>query len=264
VGRTAKRALKKRLALASAGALLAIAGGALAWSAFEKPVPAGARGESPCQFVPGAEMGWRYSLVSTFSATGERTERIARLQLSAISRSVLVGRISDPQRPELSAPFLIRISDRCELTGFARARGVPVTAARLQEEMLYQLWFRIPDAPGEAAIGEDASGQFAAVLDGDSELAQRRISAYTRMWSAEPLPRVEDSLLAARLQRGRWFQSLHGVEQRSAQGGSIRTELSLSPIDPDPAAFAGAKRSEAEYVWESLLEGGEVESLGLR
>lgn len=286
----------KRLAAAAAvmgavivAALLAPRGGArrvdvaesgVAPGAAATPVEAGA--VAPCQFAVGQSAAWRYTQKTTSmtetpgSIDVTRRRQVSDYEFSALLHvtplsvaasgdAVLLARLSavdvmarQTHGAQLEEAFLVRVSPRCQLTGFARGRSVPVATARAQQAAMHQLWFVVPDGETQTASGENGVGRFDAILasaeDQGRRTAQRRITAYSRSWASGPAPSVEDSFLGVTLGGTTWFESARGTERYGGVGpGAVQTTLSLEPSAVDAAALATASRSEADYLWENLL-----------
>lgn len=200
----------------------------------------------------------------------------AELDLKALAATeagatVLLARYRNPQSTqlqrvdELSAPFLLRVSDKCNISGFARRRGTPLAYARVQQALAYELMFRWsePATGRHEHTAQNALGEYVSVVasteDRGGRLVQRRILSYNEFWAEDVgletgLDAVPaESLVSVRIGPGPWFESLTGREM--LRGGASRAEntVEVKRVAAVPEALARASQSRRDYRWENLL-----------
>ena len=98
----------------------------------------------------------------------------------------------------LATPFLLRIDERCQVTGFARARATRKVFARTQQALMHELLFTWPARADASAgpdssvsetifAGQDGAGEFVAAIttldDAEGTLVQRRVDRYSKFWN---------------------------------------------------------------------------------
>lgn len=256
----------------------------VAAATLEEPA---AMAEAPCRFLPGRARAWRIDAerkitidasaalgyaVGAAAKPSEQTSRShAALQVEVLKHgddgAVVLARLWDvdaetsTRAGDLSAPFLLRIGLDCSISGFARYKKARILAARTQQATVQDLWFSVP-ASGRAVVkGADSIGEFeATVATAKSETnvtgAQRRITAYRRLWDNRPATSVvvDNSFATIERDQSPWFRALHATHQFHGEA-IIRgeTDLTVTEQKLSPQAFSGAPRAESDYVWENLL-----------
>lgn len=211
----------------------------------------------PTALAPGQALGPQRASPVTIGSTLV----VEALSDASPDGSVLLarlGRVSGEailRSGSLDAPFLLRIAPDCSIAGFARHAATPLLAARAQQAIVHQLFFRLPEKDTASFEGRDTTGAYQAIAVRSDQALQRRIVAYEKVWeNTAPMPRVDRSLLTVRRDAGIWFSSMEGQETlRAGPAASTETELTVTPAAIMPGWLASAPRAESQYVWEDLL-----------
>lgn len=194
-----------------------------------------------------------------------RTETTASLTVEVLTADVLLARFTHVDATTsktigegLTNAFLVRVSNDCSVTQFARHQSTPLFAARTQQALMAELWFKTPRAEAEVVEGENGSGVYTASIARDDDTLRRRIQGYTRYWSspigARGALNVEDAVLTVQRDEGLWFASMTGNALTSGPAlkrgeATVRVEGQVANLE----ALADASRLEADYRWENLL-----------
>lgn len=231
-----------------------------------------------CGLAAGLRFGASYVARSSFemgAGAGQASQRgkeqtvagrlaFEVLEATKASAIVLVGfatersASSDGEAEALSSPFLARVSDECEVTGYARHTATSQRTARLQQSLLHELWFKVPPRGEKVQVSfVNAVGKALGSVEHDAQGdLVRTIDLYREAWSPDMAGvRVDKSIL--RVHRGAhpWFTSVSG-EQRltvpSSQTSGVAT-LEVRATDYEEEALTTASRDAGDYVWEMLL-----------
>lgn len=236
-------------------------------------------GEDPnCVFEPGARFAASYSAKTRWQLPGGFAGMTSRdldgsvdwaahlsfevLEASAKQAVLLVG-VADPSSAliasageEVGTAFLAQVDSSCAVTGFARHDDTPVRSARVQQSLLHELWFSMPQAHAAPVRFSNAMGRAVGTVErGAGESITRRIDSYSQLWSSgtNGLRVIESSLI---VERGNspWFASMRGVESFTSSSVSQgEVELAVDMLPGKDADLKGLSRESSDYVWENLL-----------
>jgi hypothetical protein len=175
----------------------------------------------------------------------------------------------------LAEPFLFRVSPDCSIGGFAHLESLPIGYARIQQALLHDLSFALPDANvGALYEGRDSLGEIKGeVRRLENGALRKRVTVlepwYTGMGSLSEV----DGYVAnvAQGERG-WFASVSLDATYSGTGITSRRTLRADLLpEQDAEVFGSASRSQGDYVWADLLpmtipldEGGAISGKELR
>lgn len=258
--------------------------GSLAHGPSSQPASAGA---VACRLEPGDVLAFDYRSQTSYvvdpaglGAPGapprsdvnrfEGTLTLRVLPARAEAGAVLLGRFSglNAEAREVigsgvDAAFLVRVDERCALTGFARSPSTPVLGARSLQVAMYDLWFSAPrEARSEPLAFRNGVGAAQAVFarEGPSAVV-RRVTAYEQVWGLPGArPAIRASELVANLD-GTWFSFLRSTEELEGVGHGLQStklELTVERRTPDLSVFSGASERVGDYLWEDLLSGAQA------
>src|SRR5262249_48082846 len=104
--------------------------------------------------------------------------------------AILLARLDQVDRSTLAevgaldAPFLLKIDDRCKLSGFARLTSTGAATARVQQSLAHEMQWMWPTSGQADGDGETAFGAYRATFRASGNDIERRITAYTNIWGA--------------------------------------------------------------------------------
>jgi hypothetical protein len=187
--------------------------------------------------------------------------------------AIVLGRFADvdpgttTEVGAIDAPFLLRISDRCKITGYARLATTPALPARTQQALAHELQWLWPQGDdltatdeGETAFGQYRASYTATAGEGKSATIAREIEAYTRVWergqgfgqASTDKPAI--STMKVVPGAGPWFESIESREKlvgMSVVDTDTATHVSARPANP--AVLAGAATDESQYSWGDMF-----------
>ena len=244
---------------------------------------AGAHGQE-CSFEVGQtlayeinvrdELTWRASVILPGASSRDDEVRAqirtrARLVASVLEvspeRALMRGRLIDvtssrtQHDAQLERPFLFHIDTACQIEGFAHHDHTPPAYARMQQSLLHELMWRLPQGSGERFDSSDELGTYAASLSAFEHDKALRITRQTHDISAwEANEHAFDSVerAALRVFRGpqtAWFD--HATMQATLIGEGLRLERAMSARSVEPRADRRVEDPVAldRYVWADLL-----------
>lgn len=179
---------------------------------------------------------------------------------AVVLTSFVTGQANASQKTTaaLSSPFLIRINERCEVEGYARAVDTDRKTARLQQSLVHELWFSVPPVNEQAQVRfENSVGEaFGRVSEDADGAIIRTIHLYDETWSPDMAgAQVNKSTLRVVRGAAPWFSSMRGEQRVTVPStDTIGTStLEVFSADYDPDALRIASRDIGDYVWEMLL-----------
>ena len=229
-------------------------GDAAAWqmaSVQHTTVDTASLGLTPADTAP---VELKHGLSLTFESEVLRVEDDHALHLGHL-REVSTDTLKDVRK--ISTPFLFRVGTACDLQGFAYLEETPRPFARVQQAILYDFQWRLPERGRQTWGAQNGTGAFESVIatsvgTGTALSVHRRINAYSP-WAGNDSMRVEESILKVDISDGPWFDRA-SLEERLRQGASsITRTLSLRSVPASVSALSALTRDESEYVWEDLL-----------
>lgn len=160
--------------------------------------------------------------------------------------------------PDLNTPFLVRISEACELIAFARQSGADLATARAQQAITWELSWRFTpekaDVTGENGLGAWRAWSMPSATD-QGVMVQRRVLAYSQLWqSSEANVAPADSLLTVhKSPASGWFDTASGSETLTTRTMTTRNSVIATRIEALAEAFVGVDADASHYVWQDLL-----------
>ncbi len=236
-----------------------------------------------CAFHKGDLVSYRLELTDRstidmsalgFAAAGAKSTHVsqstrATLDLKALgdtadAQTLLLGKFrsienSAVQKDDrLETPFLLRVTDKCDIAGYAYSENARLPYARVQQAVLYELQWRWPGKRNEAFESRNNLGTYRARLasttQGATTRVYRRIVHYTP-WHKGPgaTRHVNDSLLTVVPGDGPWFDSLALDERVAGKQSTTHRTLVASRVDAPHDHLADLPTGDDHYVWADLL-----------
>lgn len=195
-----------------------------------------------------------------------RNEAKGALELEVLEsseeRAVLLGRFvglesSLVQRDDrLAAPFLVRVEESCALDGFAYAEDTPLPYARIQQALLYDLSWALPEGSESSFEGADTMGQYRATLTALAAKASitKRFTGFESWRSGMGQPEAIDrGQLVVSRRASPWFDRASLRVSLSGRGTSFERSLDAAQREPAAGALEAASHTQADYLWADLL-----------
>jgi hypothetical protein len=82
----------------------------------------------------------------------------------------------------LDGPFLLKVSDRCKIEGYARLDTTGTGSARTQQALAHELQWFWPTSGQGSDEGETAFGRYQATYSVDGDTVDRTVDAYSKIW----------------------------------------------------------------------------------
>ncbi len=255
----------------------------------ELPEPSGPR-EPGCRFAVGQRLAYTLDLHTQVKvdpgrlnlpagarldgAPGDRLTQ-AHLDLKVLSAEpagagVLLARFGyvDPrtvaEAGALDGPFLLKVSDRCKIEGYARLDTTGTASARTQQALVHELQWYWPAAGQGSDEGETGFGRYRASYQVEGETVDRTVDLYTKVWDrsgnlGKPMARAASgkpqiSTMKVAVGTGPWFASL--ISREKLVGLSLAdtdTTTKVGARPPTTGALDEAPTNPGRYIWENMF-----------
>jgi hypothetical protein len=253
----------------------------------EAPNPAGShvvtdRGAS-CEFEKGELISYRLEMSekSTIDMSGlgfgagaaepmevsqstRVTLDVEALDDTADGQTLLLGKFRDLESTALNdadrlePPFLLRLTDKCDIEGYAYSQNTRLPYARVQQSMLYELQWRWPATRNEPFNSRNSLGTYQARLATAEQNGTPRVLRRTvkySPWHQGPgaTTRVDSSLLTVVPGHGPWFESLKLDENVAGEQSTTHRTVVATRVAAPADKLAHVAIDESNYVWADLL-----------
>jgi hypothetical protein len=164
----------------------------------------------------------------------------------------------------LDGPFLLKVSERCKIEGYARLDTTGTDSARTQQALIHELQWYWPENGKADDEGETGFGRHRATYTVDGATIDRTVTAYSKIWSqagnlGKPMAKAttgkpEISTMKVSVGTGPWFASLIGQEK--LVGLSLvdtDTTTKVASRAPTTGVLDDAPTDPKRYIWENMF-----------
>jgi hypothetical protein len=164
----------------------------------------------------------------------------------------------------LDGPFLLKVSNRCKIEGYARLDSTGTDSARTQQALAHELQWYWPETGQGIDEGETAFGRYQAAYKVDGATVDRTIESYGPIWArggnlGKPMAQASTgkpaiSTMKVSVGTGPWFASLTSRERLVGLAlVDTDTTTKVASRAPTTGVLDGVPVDPKRYVWENMF-----------